>query len=80
MTGLRKELKIVIKNSDINKLTDAEIYFILYLKRVEALSLHQLEEQFSLCRDSVEKIVQGRTRKKCYAGYMAIEKYLGRTA
>lgn len=67
-------------NSDIIKLTDGDIYFILYLKRIKELPLHQLEKQFSLCRDSVEKIVNGKSRTKCYLGYKAIERYLKETA
>ena len=63
-------------NHDIIKLTDEDVYFLLYLKKIKGLPLHQLEEQFSLSRDSVEKIMDGRSRPKCYLGYMAVEKHL----
>lgn len=67
-------------NSDIKKLTDEEVYFLLYLNKIKGVSFHQLEEQFSLSRDSVEKIIEGRSRIKCYLGYMKIEKHLKWTA
>lgn len=70
----------MIDNMDINKLTDEDIYFLLYLNKIKGLPLHQLEEQFSLSRNSVERIVEGKSRKKCYQGYMAIEKHLKGTA
>ena len=66
----------MVNNSDTKKLTDEDIYFILYLKKIKGLSLQQLEEIFSLSRDSVERIVNGRSRKNCYSGYIAVEKYL----
>ncbi|EIM05089.1 hypothetical protein A1A1_18032 [Planococcus antarcticus DSM 14505] len=70
----------MVNNSDILKLTDEDVYFLLYLNKIKGLPFHQLEEQFSLSRDSVEKIMDGRSRKKCYLGYMAIEKHLKETA
>lgn len=66
----------MIHNRDTLKLTDEDVYYILYLKNIKRLPSHQLEEQFSLSRDSLEKIIDGRFRSKCYLGYMAIEKHL----
>lgn len=70
----------MIDNIDINKLTDEDVYFLLYLNKIKGLPLYQLEEKFSLSKDSVERIVDGRSRNKCYQGYMAIEKHLKGTA
>lgn len=70
----------MVQNSDIIKLTDEDVYFLLYLKKIKGLPVHKLEEQFSLSRDSVEKLSDGRSRPKCYLGYMAIEKHLKGTA
>lgn len=70
----------MVHNSDIMKLTDEDVYFLLYLKKIKGLPLRQLEEQFSLSRDSIEKLSDGRSRPKCYLGYKAVEKYLKGTA
>lgn len=70
----------MIHNSDIIKLTDEDVYHILYLKKIKGLPSQQIEQQFSLSKDSVERIVDGRSRAKCYVGYMAVEKYLKGTA
>ena len=70
----------MVNNNDIIKLTDEDVYFLLYLKKIKGLPLHQLEEQFSLSRDSVERLADGRSRTKCYLGYMAVEKHLKGTA
>ena len=70
----------MIHNRDIVKLTDEDVYLLLYLKKVKGLPMHQLEEQFCLSKDSLEKIIDGRFRTKCYLGFMAVEKYLIETA
>lgn len=63
-------------NGGVWKLTDEDIYHILYLNKIESTPPQQLEKQFSINKDSLEKILGGRIRKTCYEGFIAVEKHL----
>lgn len=66
-----------MRNSgDVWKLTDEDIYQILYLNKIEGVPSHQLKKQFSLSRGSLKKILDGKIRKTCYEGFRAVEKHL----
>lgn len=52
------------------KLTDREIYKMLYLNKIEGLRPYQLEAMFPVSRATIKNIVNGRSRKECYALFM----------
>lgn len=52
------------------KLTDQEVYVILYLNRIRGLPTYQLATMFPVTENTIKKIVKGKTRKDCYAMFM----------
>ncbi len=48
------------------KLTDKDVYKILYLNKVEGLQSHQLETMFPVTKATIRSIVNGKSRKDCY--------------
>ncbi|XIH46530.1 hypothetical protein C1N65_25995 (plasmid) [Priestia aryabhattai] len=52
------------------KLSDREVYKILYLNKVEGLHPHQLETIFPVTKASIKSIVNGRSRRECHTLFM----------
>lgn len=52
------------------KLTNRDVYKILYLNKVKKLQPHQLEEMFPVSRATIKSIVNGNSRKDCYFPFM----------
>ena len=52
------------------KLTDKDVYKILYLNKVEGLQPYQLEIMFPVARTTIKSIVNGKSRKDCYELFM----------
>ncbi len=52
------------------KLTDRDVYKILYLNKVEGLQPFQLETKFPVTRTTIKNIVNGKSRKDCYIVFM----------
>lgn len=52
------------------KLTDRDVYKILYLNKVEGLQSHQLETMFPVTKATIKSIVNGKSRKDCYGLFM----------
>ena len=61
----------MIRSSVFNvKLTDKDVYKILYLNKVEGLQPYQLEKKFTVTRTTIKNIVNGKSRKDCYMVFM----------
>lgn len=52
------------------KLTDKDVYNILYLNKVKGLQPYQLETMFPVNRATIRNIVNGRSRKDCYYAFI----------
>ncbi|WP_230683452.1 hypothetical protein [Priestia aryabhattai] len=52
------------------KLTDRDVYHILYLSKVQGLQPYQIEKSFPVSRATIKAIVNGKSRKDCYAAFM----------
>jgi transposase len=52
------------------KLTDKEVYRILFLNKVKGMQPHQLEEMFPVSKGTIRNIVNGKSRKDCYHAFM----------
>lgn len=48
------------------KLTDKEVYKILYLNKVEKLLPYQITELFPVSKTTIKSIINGKSRKDCY--------------
>lgn len=51
------------------KLTDKEVYEILFLNKVKGLQPYEIEKRFSVSRTTVKNIVNGKSRKDCYFAF-----------
>lgn len=52
------------------KLTDRDVYKILYLSKIEGLLPYQIEPKFSVSRATIKNIINGKSRKDCYYLFM----------
>ncbi|MEH6429208.1 hypothetical protein V7759_07000 [Bacillus sp. H7(2023)] len=52
------------------KLTDKEVYEMLYLNKVKGLQPCEIETMFPVARTTIRNIVNGRSRKDCYHAFM----------
>lgn len=52
------------------KLTDKDVYKILYLNKVKKLLPYQIEKQFPVSKATIQNIVNGKSRKDCYYSFM----------
>jgi hypothetical protein len=52
------------------KLTDRDVYKILYLSKVKGLLPYQIEEHFTVSRATIKNIVNGKSRRDCYEAFM----------
>lgn len=52
------------------KLTDKEVYKMLYLNKVKGLLPYQLEEMFPVSKTTIKNIVNGKSRKDCYEAFI----------
>jgi hypothetical protein len=52
------------------KLTDRDVYKILYLNKVKGLLPYQIEEHFTVSRATIKNIVKGKSRRDCYEAFM----------
>lgn len=55
------------------KLTDKDVYYMLYLNKVEGKLPYQLEELFPVSRATIKNIVNGKSRKDCYYTFMTLK-------
>ncbi|QFT88080.1 hypothetical protein FIU87_05465 [Bacillus sp. THAF10] len=60
----------MITNAFNVKLTDRDVYKILYLNHVKEVPPHQLETMFPVTKKTISKIVNGKSRKDCYAVFI----------
>lgn len=56
------------------KFSDNDVYTMLYLYYNKEDSLETLERQFSIGREALLSLLEGRCRKECYDSFKAIEK------
>ncbi|WP_369355384.1 hypothetical protein [Lysinibacillus capsici] len=60
-----------MSNSMYNvKLTDKDVYKILYLNKVKKLLPYQIEKQFPVSKATIKNIVNGKSRRDCYYAFM----------
>lgn len=52
------------------KLTDKDVYHILYLNKVKGLQPYEIEKQFPVSRATIRQIVNGKSRKDCYFAFI----------
>ena len=52
------------------KLTDKDIYYILYLNKVKGLQPYQIEKMFPVSKATIKNIVNGKSRKDCYYAFI----------
>ncbi|HGO9415607.1 TPA: hypothetical protein ACLBZX_004054 [Bacillus cereus] len=52
------------------KLTDKDVYKILYLNKVKDYQPYQLETMFPVTKATIRSIVNGKSRKDCYNLFM----------
>ena len=52
------------------KLTDKDVYHILYLNKVKGMLPYQIEGMFSVSRATIKHIVNGKSRRDCYEAFM----------
>ncbi|MBD7962526.1 hypothetical protein [Fictibacillus norfolkensis] len=52
------------------KLTDRDVYKILYYSKVKGLLPFQIEEHFTVSRATIKNIVNGKSRRDCYEAFM----------
>lgn len=52
------------------RLTDKDVYKILYLSKVKGLLPYQIEEYFTVSRATIKSIVNGKSRKDCYEAFI----------
>lgn len=52
------------------KLTDKDVYHILFLNRVEMLQPYQIEKMYPVSRTTIKDIVNGKSRKDCYYAFI----------
>ncbi|WP_226619758.1 hypothetical protein [Cytobacillus firmus] len=52
------------------KLTDKEVYHMLYLNKVEGMLPYQLEERFPVSKATIKSIVNRKSRKDCFEAFM----------
>ena len=75
MSELRKETCIMTNLGFNNvKLTDKEVYHILFLNRVKGMKPSQIEKMFSVSKATIKNILTGKSRKDCYFAYLEYEK------
>lgn len=56
------------------KLTDKDVYKILFLSHIKGLLPYQIEKYFNVSRDTIKKIIKGKSRKDCYYAFMDYRK------
>jgi transposase len=52
------------------KLTDRDVYKILYMNKVKGMLPYQIEEHFTVSRATIKNIVNGKSRRDCYEAFM----------
>lgn len=51
------------------KLTDRQVYHILFLSKVKGLQPYQIEKMFPVSMATIRQIVNGKSRKDCYFAF-----------
>ncbi|MDO6658676.1 hypothetical protein [Anaerobacillus sp. 1_MG-2023] len=51
------------------KLTDKDVYEILFLNKVKGLQPYEIERRFPVSRTTIKNIVNGKSRKDCYFAF-----------
>ncbi|HHP5741536.1 TPA: hypothetical protein ACSC8Z_005840 [Bacillus paranthracis] len=64
------EMTLTVTNAFNVKLSDKDVYKILYLNKVEGIQPSQLEKDFPVTKITIRNIVNGKSRKECYALFM----------
>lgn len=58
------------------KLTDKDVYTILYLSKIKGLKPSEIESYFPVSKLTIRSIVNGKSRKDCYYAFLEyMEKY-----
>lgn len=52
------------------KLTDKDVYRILFLSMVKGFQPSEIEPQFSVSKGTIRNIVNGKSRKDCYFSFI----------
>jgi hypothetical protein len=52
------------------KLTDRQVYHILFLSKVKGLQPYQIKELFPVSKVTIKNIVNGKSRKDCYLAFL----------
>lgn len=52
------------------KLTDNDVYKILYLNKVKGVLPYQLEAMYPVTKRTIKNIVNGKSRRDCYEIFM----------
>lgn len=63
-------MALTITNAFNVKLTDRDVYKILYLNKIKDYQPYQLEIMFPVTRTTIRNIINGRSRKDCYHAFM----------
>lgn len=63
-------MALKVTNAFNVKLADQEVYKILYLNKVKGIQPSQLEKDFPVTKITIRNIVNGKSRKDCYALFM----------
>jgi hypothetical protein len=54
------------------KLTDKDVYTILYLSKIKGLPPSQIVGLYPVTKDTIKDIVNGKSRKDCYEVFMEL--------
>lgn len=54
----------------VNKLTDKDVYEVLYLHKIKKLQPHEIAESFPVTKQTIKSIVAGKSRKDCYFAFI----------
>jgi len=63
-------MALTVTNAFNVKLTDKDVYKILYLNKMKGYQPYQLETMFPVTTATIRNIVNGKSRKDCYGLFM----------
>lgn len=66
-----KEMELYMSEIGFNnvRLTDRDVYKILYLSIIKGLLPSEIEPQFPVSKGTIRNIVKGKSRKECYFAF-----------
>ena len=56
------------------KLTDKQVYEILYMNKVKGMLPYQIQPMFPVSKGTIKQIVNGKSRKDCYAAFLEYQR------